>query len=136
MCPQLKNDNQLNNFKQIYEVRNVLFSQDVQAPDIIQEALHGSDDEYLASLQDQVVHYERNEMERYQEVVPIDMTACPLSWWKIHKSEFVVLAFLARDFWLFQPRLFPVNECFNFQGTLKITREVDSVMICSLLEPC
>ncbi|KAL0236114.1 hypothetical protein GEMRC1_002696 [Eukaryota sp. GEM-RC1] len=119
MCPQLKNDNQLNSFKQIYEVRKAQFSQDVQAPEIIQEELHGSDDEYLASLQDQVVHYERDEMERYQEVVPIDMTACPLSWWKNHKSEFVVLASLARDFLAIPATSVPCERVFSLAGNIK-----------------
>ncbi|KAL0217600.1 hypothetical protein RCL1_008181 [Eukaryota sp. TZLM3-RCL] len=115
MSPMLKNRNQLDNFK----LQKSQFSQEVRVQNATNPEAAASDDEFLGSLQSPIIRIERDEFERYQEMTPIDIRACPLGCWKVHQAEFPVFATLAKDFLAIPATCVPCERVFSVAGHIK-----------------
>ncbi|KAL0212225.1 hypothetical protein RCL1_005851 [Eukaryota sp. TZLM3-RCL] len=120
MTEKLKKDSYFNDFKSLYESKIVLQrNNESLGSGSMNNASLDDEDSFLLSLQRPVVYQEKDELERYGDVVPINMKDCPLQWWKVHQLEFPILSNLARDYLTIPATSVPCERVFSIAGHIK-----------------
>ncbi|KAL0218148.1 hypothetical protein RCL1_008996 [Eukaryota sp. TZLM3-RCL] len=100
----------------MYELQKSQFSQEVTVENATNPEAEASDDEFLGPLQSPIIRIERDGLERYQEMTPIDIRASPLDWWKVQQAELSVLATLPEDFLAIPATSVPCERVFLVGG--------------------